>query len=133
MQEQTDKNFSYLSVYRVKENKFIRLADDSVRSVSPAPKEKFAIGSDVREYELMSNLDGRRYQDVYVINMQTGDRKLALKKARNPGQPSTDGTKFFYYEDGHYFVVRHGLGPVGEPDEAGPGVVRRHRRTTTTS
>jgi len=104
VQEQMDKNFSFLSVYRVGENKFIRLADESVRSVNPAPKEKFAIGSDVREYELMSNLDGRRYQDVYVINMQTGDRRLALKKARNPGQPSTDGTKFYYFEDGHYFV-----------------------------
>ena len=104
VQEQTDKNFSYLSVYRVKENRFIRLADESLRAVSPAPKEKYAIGYDVREYELMSNLDGRRYQDVYVINMQTGDRKLALKKARNPGQPSIDGTKFYYYEDGSYFV-----------------------------
>ncbi|MCK7482732.1 MAG: hypothetical protein M0C28_40645 [Candidatus Moduliflexus flocculans] len=38
VQEQADKNFSYLSVYRVKENRFIRLADDSVRSVTPAPK-----------------------------------------------------------------------------------------------
>jgi len=104
VQEQADKNFSYLSVYRVKENRFIRLADDSVRSVTPAPKGKFALGYDVREYELMSNLDGRRYQDVYVIDMETGNRKLALKRARNPGQPSVDGTKFYYYEDGHYFV-----------------------------
>ncbi|HSP89389.1 MAG TPA: hypothetical protein VLN08_00695, partial [Vicinamibacterales bacterium] len=104
VQEQADKNFSYLSVYRVKENRFIRLADDSVRSVSPAPKAKYALGYDVREYERMSNLDGRRYQDVYVIDMQTGDRKLALKKARNPGQPSMDGTKFYYFDDGHYFV-----------------------------
>jgi len=104
VQEQSDKNFSYMSVYRVKEGRFIRLADESVRSVNPAPKEKFAIGFDVREYELMSNLDGRRYQDVYVVNMQTGERRLALKKARNPGQPSVDGTKFYYYEDGSYFV-----------------------------
>ena len=104
VQEQMDKNFSYLSVYRVKENRFIRLADESVRSVNAAPKDQFAIGYDVREYERMSNLDGRRYQDVYVIDMRTGERKLALKKARFPGQPSTDGTKFYYYEDGHYFV-----------------------------
>jgi dipeptidyl aminopeptidase/acylaminoacyl peptidase len=104
VQEQADKNFSYLSVYRVKENRFIRLADDSVRSVMPSPKGAFALGYDVREYERMSNLDGRRYQDVYVIDMKTGDRKLALRKARNPGQVSIDGTKFYYFEDGHYFV-----------------------------
>jgi dipeptidyl aminopeptidase/acylaminoacyl peptidase len=104
VQEQADKNFSFVSIYRVKENTFIRLADDSVRSVTPAPKGRFAIGFDDREYERMGNLDGRRYRDVYVINMQTGDRKLALKKARYPGQPSVDGAKFFYYEDGSYFV-----------------------------
>jgi len=104
VQEEADKNFSYLSVYRVKENRFIRLADESVRTVNPAPKDRYAIGFDVREYERMSNLDGRRYQDVYVIDMQTGERRLALKKARNAGQPSTDGTKFYYYEDGNYFV-----------------------------
>jgi dipeptidyl aminopeptidase/acylaminoacyl peptidase len=104
VQEETDKNFSYLSVYRVKEDRFIRLADESVRTVNPAPKDRFAIGYDVREYERMSNLDGRRYQDLYVIDMQSGERKLALKKARNPGQASVDGTKFSYYEDGNYFA-----------------------------
>ena len=39
----------------------------------------------------MSNLDGRRYQDVYVIDMQTGERKLALKKARNPASRRPTG------------------------------------------
>ena len=104
VQEETDKNFSYLSIYRVKEKKFLRLADETLRSVVPAPKEKFAVGTDIREYELSGSLDGRNYQDVYVINLQTGDRKLAVKKLRWMNQPSTDGTKFLYYDDGHYFV-----------------------------
>ncbi|HEX7485696.1 MAG TPA: prolyl oligopeptidase family serine peptidase [Vicinamibacterales bacterium] len=104
VQEEMDKNFSFLSIYRVAEKKFIRLADDAVRTVTPAPKEKYAVGLDIREYELSGNLDGRNYQDVYVINLQTGDRKLALKKARWANQASTDGTRFLYYEDGHYFV-----------------------------
>ncbi len=104
VQEQADKNFSFLSIYRVDDKKFIRLADESVRSVSAAPKGKYAIGSDIRAYELEGNLDGRDYQDVYAINMRTGERKLALKKARWVNQPSTDGTRFLYYEDGNYFV-----------------------------
>jgi len=104
VQEEMDKNFSFLSIYRVAEKKFIRLADDAVRTVTPAPKEKYAIGTDVRDYELSGNLDGRNYRDVYVVNLQTGDRKLALKKARWMNQASTDGTKFLYYEDGQYFV-----------------------------
>ncbi len=65
---------------------------------------QFAIGNDVREYELSGNLDGRNYQDVYVVNLKTGERKLALKKARWVNQATTDGTKFLYYEDGHFLV-----------------------------
>ncbi|MGE5360043.1 MAG: hypothetical protein ACM3NQ_13580, partial [Bacteroidales bacterium] len=104
VQEEMDKNFSYLSLYRVNDKKFIRLADDAVRTVMAAPKDRWAIGTDVREYELEASLSGRRYQDVYVIDMQTGQRKLALKKARNYNGPSSDGKRLLYYDDGHYFA-----------------------------
>jgi dipeptidyl aminopeptidase/acylaminoacyl peptidase len=104
VQESADKNYSYASIYRVAEKKFIRLADDTLRSVSTPLQGQFAIGTDVREYELSSNLDGRRYQDVYVVNLKTGERRRALEKARWPNQATTDGTKFLYYEDGHFFA-----------------------------
>jgi len=104
VQEEADKNFSYLSIYLVKDKKFIRLADEQVRSVTPAPKDRWAIGIDVRDYQLEASLSGRRYQDVYVIDLQTGSRKLALKKASYYSGPSTDGAKLLYYDDGNYYV-----------------------------
>jgi len=102
VQEQRDKNFSYLSIYRVKEKKFIRLADDALLQVAPAPKHRFAVGQDNRAYELDSNLDGRRYQDIYVIDMTTGARTLALEKNRYFFGPLFDGTRFLYYRDKHF-------------------------------
>jgi dipeptidyl aminopeptidase/acylaminoacyl peptidase len=104
VQETADRNFSYLAVYQVGPKKFLRLADDEVRSVSMAPHDAFAIGFDDREYELLGNMDGRRFRDVYVINPATGERKLALKRARWYNGPSPDGRSFLYYEDGHFFV-----------------------------
>jgi acetyl esterase/lipase len=88
----------------VAEKKFIRLADDALRSVSTPLQGQYAMGNDVREYELSGNLDGRNYRDVYVVNLKTGERKLALKKARWVNQASDDSTKFLYYEDGHFLV-----------------------------
>lgn len=105
VQEAGDRSFSYLSTYRVAENKFVRLADDDVRQVTVGPKEKFGIGSDVRAYELQSNLDGRSFRDIYAINMATGARTPVLKQARYAYQISPDGTKFYYYEGKHYFVI----------------------------
>jgi len=104
VQESRDKNFSYLCIYRVKEKKFLRLADDEVRQVTVAPKHHWAIGLDNREYELMGNLEGRRYQDIYVFDLKTGEKKLALKKCRWFFGPSPDGSHFLYYDDGHYFT-----------------------------
>ena len=104
VQENRDKNFSFLCIYRIKERKFIRLADEDVRQVVAAPKQHWAIGLDNRDYELAGNLEGRRYQDVYVIDLKTGARKLVLKKCRWYFEPSPDGTHFLYYEDGHYFT-----------------------------
>lgn len=104
VQEPRDRQFSYLSTYRVAENRFIRLADEEVRDVAPAPKDKWAIGSDVRAYELESNLTGRSFRDVYAINMATGERKLLKKQIRWEYQPSQDGTKWYCYENRHFWV-----------------------------
>ncbi len=102
VQEERDKNFSYLAIFRVGEKKFIRLADDDLRTVSAAPEGIWAIGIDNSAYELNGNLDGRRFSDVYVIDLRTGDRRLALEKSRWYYGPSPDGTRFLYYEDGHF-------------------------------
>jgi len=104
VQENNDRTFSYLSMYHVGPQKFVRLADDDVRSVSLAPKHKFGVGFDEREYELMGNMDGRRFRDVYVVNPTTGERKLAIKRARFYNGTSPDGESLLYYDDGNFFV-----------------------------
>lgn len=104
VQENMDKNFSYLCLYRPSDQKFMRLADEDVRQVSASAEYKFAIGVDVRDYELGGNLDGRRFEDVYAINLQTGERKQALKKARWVQGPSPDGTHVLYYDDGAFYT-----------------------------
>ncbi len=96
VQEQRDRDFSYLAEYRIQPAKFIRLADDDVRTVTPAPKDRFAVGIDEREFELMGNMDGRRYQDVYAINLETGERTVAAKRVRWFNGPSPDGESLLY-------------------------------------
>ncbi len=91
VQENADKNFSYLASYSPLDHKFVRLADDSVRQVTITPEQKFALGVDIREYEFSGSLDGRHFQDVYVVNPVTGERKLALRKSEHMMGASPDG------------------------------------------
>jgi dipeptidyl aminopeptidase/acylaminoacyl peptidase len=104
VQESIDKNFSYLSVWRPGDGKFLRLADESVRAVNFPAESKVALGTDVREYELMTNLDGRRFEDIYVVDPVTGERKLALRKARWFRGASPDGSRLLFYDDGAWYT-----------------------------
>jgi dipeptidyl aminopeptidase/acylaminoacyl peptidase len=120
VQESRDRNFSYLAEYRVQPKKFIRLADEDLRTVNVAPKERYAVGFDDREYELIGNLDGRRYQDVYVIDMATGERKLAAKRVRWYNGPSPDGTALMFFEDGNYQLYTMDSGQIRNVTQTAP-------------
>src|SRR5262249_4040184 len=100
----SDRSFSYLCAYRVKEKKFLRLADDSLRQVNPTPKGRWAIGLDDRATRRSSTLDGQRLQDAYVVDLQTGERHLALTGNRYMRGPSPDGARFLSSAAGQFFV-----------------------------
>ena len=104
VEEQEDRSYSYLAEYRIGEKKFIRLAEDDLRYVEPAPKGRFAVGQDRRAYELDGNLDGRSFRDITVLDMATGKRTKALEKNRYYFGTLYDGAHFLYYEDGHFFT-----------------------------
>ncbi len=110
VQENRDKNFSYLCAWQPAGQKFLRLSDESVRDVSLAPEGRFGVGIDVREYELEANLDGKRYQDVYRVDPRTGERKLVLTKARWTFATSPDGVHLLHYQDGAFFSLNLATG-----------------------
>jgi dipeptidyl aminopeptidase/acylaminoacyl peptidase len=97
VQEQADKTYSYLSEYRIAENKVIRLADDELRTVNIAPKDRFAYGIDNRTYQQVASYNGRNYQDVYTIDLKTGERKRALQKHLGQTTASPDGSMLLYF------------------------------------
>ncbi len=104
VEEDRDKRFSYLAIYRPGEKRFVRLATDEVREVVASPRSKWAIGLDASAYELASSMDGRRYRDIYAIDLATGSRTLAARRVRWFAGPSSDSSRFLYFEDGHYHV-----------------------------
>ena len=105
VQEARDRAFNYVAEYRVPSKKFIRLADDAMRNVTVSRKQsRWGFGTDDREYELMGSLDGRRHEDVFVIDLTTGARKLAVPHLRYFSGPSPDGSKLLFYENGDYHV-----------------------------
>ncbi len=110
VQASRDRNFSFLSVYWLGSKSFVRLADDEVDTVAPANKGHWATGRDNTDYELMGSLDGRNYQDVYAIDMRTGEKNRIIEKSRWSNDISPDGSHFLYYQDGHYYTYEFASG-----------------------
>ena len=112
VQENADRNFNYLALYRVQDNKMVRLADEEVPTLTFTGRGRWAIGTSDDAYERQGNLDGRRFQDVYAIDTKTGQKKAIKKELRWGNSPSPDGTKYLYYENQHFHVYDIEAGTV---------------------
>jgi dipeptidyl aminopeptidase/acylaminoacyl peptidase len=104
VQEAADRRRNFVSVYRPGENKMIRLADEEVPDVAITGRTRWAIGTNDDPYELMGNLDGKRFVDVFAVDTHTGQRKSVKTKLRWGNQASPDGMKYLFYEDRHFHV-----------------------------
>jgi dipeptidyl aminopeptidase/acylaminoacyl peptidase len=110
VQENTDRRFTYLSVYHVADGRFVRLATDEVRDVALNPGQRWAVGSDRRAYSLRDAIDGGSRRDVVAIDTRDGSRSVILEAQRWPAFPSPDGGKLLYFRDAHYHVYDFAVG-----------------------
>ena len=107
--ENQDKNYSYWAMYDLKSSKHTTLQDSSMKGLSLLPKEKFALGTDQRAYELDVNLNGQNFQDIYIVDLSNGEKSLLFENFYMPSyssfpRASPDGTKLMYGFDGHYYI-----------------------------
>ncbi len=100
-----DRNFGYLASYRIDDNEFLRFADDDLRNVTPAPGHRWAIGRDNEKYERQASLDGRNLADYWIVDMHTGERRMAIEGTRYAFGSSPAGTHFLHYNDGNFFSL----------------------------
>lgn len=104
VQETADRSFSYPALYRPADNTMVRLADDEVPTVQVTGRGKWAIGTSNTAYELMGNLNGQQFRDVYAVDTTTGKRTTVKKNLRWTNTASPDSTKYLYYENKHFHV-----------------------------
>jgi dipeptidyl aminopeptidase/acylaminoacyl peptidase len=110
VQASRDKAFTYSCVYNLEDKKFVRLADDTLRTATPVARQRYALGTDSTKYQYTANLDGKRFSDVYAIDLTTGERKPILSKTRWVLGTSPTGEDLLYFDRGHYFAYHFATG-----------------------
>ncbi|KGE15240.1 alpha/beta hydrolase family protein [Sphingobacterium deserti] len=108
-QLERDKKFNIMSLWEIGNNKFVSLADSNLKSISLAPNQKIGYGLDFSPYEFTSSLDGQRFADVYLVDIASGTRKLAIEKlylnASFSSSFSPKSSHILYYSNGDYYVL----------------------------
>ena len=109
VQENADRQYSYLAAWHVASPKVVQLSDEKLRTVTVGFGDRWALGADVTPYERQASVDGRQLRDVYAIDVVTGARAVIAKGIQNPGGAfgqllSPDGLRTVWYDDGQWNV-----------------------------
>jgi dipeptidyl aminopeptidase/acylaminoacyl peptidase len=99
-----DRNFTFRQAFDVAAQRFVKLADETMRDLDVAPDGKWAIGRDTRGY---IHDYKRPAADFYRVNTSTGERRLMFK-AQLTGPHvfgvSPHGSHVVYWKDGRFNV-----------------------------
>ncbi|NVJ89877.1 MAG: S9 family peptidase [Flavobacteriaceae bacterium] len=99
-----NRNFTYWVSYNLKNNKFTRLTDDSMRNLMVSRNASYWIGTDPKPYINDVNW-GVTPADYYRVDLKTGSRKPILKLVNRTMGYSPDGNYYLFQKDSAIHVV----------------------------
>jgi dipeptidyl aminopeptidase/acylaminoacyl peptidase len=97
-----DRSRSHLVAWHLSADRMARLGDDQVEDVSLSDG-RYAIGLDGKPYD-RDRMFGPAYRDLYVIDVQTGERKLAAERVQFQQGISPGGRYLLFVRDDHYWT-----------------------------
>jgi dipeptidyl aminopeptidase/acylaminoacyl peptidase len=89
---------TFASVFNIGPRRFLRLADEDMRNVSPAGTSKYAVGRLDEPYRYELSWGGAR-ADYYRIDLDTGERTLMVPALRRQHGTSPDGRWLVFMKD----------------------------------
>jgi dipeptidyl aminopeptidase/acylaminoacyl peptidase len=95
---------SYRAVYDITSKRFLQLADPSMNEIVPSDDGAFAIGTDDRAYRRMQEYE-TSYEDSYLVNTATGERKLVAPKHAGHLTWSSDSRHTIFFNGKDWIAI----------------------------
>ncbi len=101
LQKEKELKRDYLAFYDLKKKYFMQVEDKKIRSafILKDNNSEHAYGFVSEPYRRQVSWTGRRYRDIWYINLKNGDRKKILEKHANRTAWSPAGRYAVYYEE----------------------------------
>ncbi len=74
-----DQNRTFEAAYLIPEHKLVQLANDAMETIVTSESTQWILGTDDRDYRRLADYD-EHYNDAYLVDALTGQRKLLSKK-----------------------------------------------------
>ena len=104
-------------------NTFVKLADDAIKTLTPTPDDRWAIGRDPTPYDHDFSEGQPARADYYKIDTTTGARTLIAKHLLRTMGASSDGKWFLYLESQHVMAYNLETGRTGRVDAGGANFI----------
>ena len=98
LQEQRDRAKSYVAVWHVDDDRFVRLGTDLDETVVLLNGQRHATETDRKSY-IFDSMFGRRWFDVDLIDVATGERTRVVDRVRYFSGGSATGEHLLYFKD----------------------------------
>jgi len=99
------KNQSFLSVLDLSTGNWVQLEDESLRNVLRPETGNKTVGYDDNPYLKEITWEGAASNDVYLVDLFTGNRRKIMENTDARGQLAPDAKTFVYYLDRHWYVL----------------------------
>lgn len=103
VRQNRDRRETRLAAWHLDEGRVVVLQDEMLETVSPVEGTMVAIGSDGTPYD-ERRMFGPVFRDVYVVDMETGQRELALEEQEFFYGASPTGRYLLFYDGTDWFT-----------------------------
>lgn len=102
-----DRNRSYRAVFHVGDKRFVQLATPDMPTVNPGTDPNRAVGTSDLPYQQLVSWD-QGYNDVYLVDLKTGQRRKIMEKAAQAATLSPAGNYLLSFDEftGHWYSHR---------------------------
>lgn len=107
----SEKKRTFRSVWHVGSENMVQLADQQMESLSLMHRGNggAALGSSHKPYRKLVSWETHRYSDYYLVDLETGNRELILKKKAFGARLSPGGNFVVWYESADSNYYSHGV------------------------
>ena len=103
LRAESDRQKNLLAVWHWETGRFVKLAQNPNETVTPIKGGKQALSRDNTPYQT-DGMFGRQYNDLYLVDISTGERKPVLQRLNSQASASSGGRYLIYFKANHYWT-----------------------------